>query len=117
MHTQEHPLVVVFYAALVSVLVTSGYLLYDFVLPQSREWLSVGLVGILAYMAHYCTVRAYQLAPIAQVSAVAYTAVIYALLLSYLFLDEALDWAKLLGMGLVLLGVLLNAFYKLNRVA
>ncbi len=115
MHTNEHPVVVVFYASFISVLVTSGYLLYDFVPPQPREWLPIGLVGLLAYMAHYCTVRAYQLAPIAQVSTVSYTAVIYALLFSYLFLDETFPWVKLLGMGLVLVGILLNLFYKMRE--
>ncbi|MFM2428767.1 MAG: hypothetical protein RL012_651 [Bacteroidota bacterium] len=110
-HT-EHPLVVTFYSYLVTVPLTGTYVLYNFVRLQVQDWVILSAISVLGYMAHYYAVKAYQLGPLALVSATAYITVIYALLFSYLFLDEALPQLKLLGVGLVLLGVLLNVFAR-----
>ena len=77
---------------------------------QAQDWLIIGAISVLGHMAHYYTVKAYQLGPAASVSATSYIAVVYALLFGYLFLGETLPQLKLLGVCLVLLGVLLNLF-------
>ena len=82
---KEHPLVIAFYADLVAVPLTSTCLLYNFVVPQSRDILMLGVISALNYTAHYYAVKAYQLGPLAPVAATSYVAVIYALLFSYLF--------------------------------
>ena len=112
----EHPLVVTFYAYLVTVPLAGTYMLYDFVMPQPQDWIILGAISVLGYIAHYYAVKAYQLGPVAPVAATAYVAIVYALLLSYLFLGEAFPRLKLLGMALVLLGVLLNLFYRQKKL-
>ncbi|MHA7877837.1 MAG: DMT family transporter [Bacteroidota bacterium] len=114
---KEHPLVVTFYAYLVTVPLAGAYLLYHFVTPQIQDWIILSAISLLGYMAHYYAVKAYQLGPLAPVAATAYSAVIFALLFSYLFLDEALPHLKLLGVGLVLLGVLFNVFFRKKETA
>ena len=109
-HTKAHPLVMVWHSSLVAVIVTSTYFLYDFVLPSLRDCGYLLLISGLAYGAHYCTVKAYQAALVARVSAVSYMAVIYSLVWSYMFLGEKVVGLQLLGVGLVLLSVLANAF-------
>ena len=112
---QEHPLVIAFYAYLVAVPLTSIGVLHSFVVPQNRDILMLGVISALNYAAHYYAVKAYQLGPLAPVSATSYVAIVYALLFSYLFLDESLPAIKLLGVGLVLMGVMLSLFYRKHK--
>jgi drug/metabolite transporter (DMT)-like permease len=113
---KEHPLVVIFYAYLVTIPLAGTYLLYNFVMLQAQDWLIIGVISILGHMAHYYTVKAYQIGPAASVSATSYIAVVYALLFGYLFLGEILPQLKLLGVCLVLLGVLLNLFSQNKKL-
>ena len=78
--------------------------------PQVQDWIVITIISFLGYIAHYYAIKAYQLGPLASVSATAYITIVYALLFNYLFLGEAFPYLKLLGVGLVLLGVLLNIF-------
>ena len=114
---QEHPLVVAVYSYLVTIPLTGAYLLHNFVAPQAQDVLMLSMISVLNYMAHYYTIKAYQQGPIATVSATSYVGVVYALLFGYLFLGEALPCLKLLGLGLVVLGVLLHIFYQPKKAA
>ena len=114
---QEHPRVVAIYAYVVTIPLTGAYLLHNFVTPQPQDVLILSMISILGYIAHYYSIKAYQQGPIATVSATSYVAVVYALLFGYLFLGEALPSVKLLGLGLVLLGVLLHIFYQPTKAA
>lgn len=113
---KEDPLVVTFYAYLVTVPTTGAYLFYHFVNPPIQDWIGLSAISLLGYIAHYYAVKAYQIGPLAPVAATAYMAIIYALLFSYLFLNESLPPLKLLGLGLVLLGVLLNVLLRQKKV-
>jgi|694.fasta_scaffold125527_3 drug/metabolite transporter (DMT)-like permease len=113
---KEHPLVVTFYSYLVTVPMAGTYVLYNFVKPQVQDWSVLVTISVLGYIAHYYAVKAYQLGPVASVAATAYIAIIYALLFSYLFLDEVFPQFKLLGMGLVLLGIVLNIFFTRKKL-
>jgi drug/metabolite transporter (DMT)-like permease len=115
-HT-EHPLVVTFYSYLATVPLTGTYLLYDFVKLQMQDWMILGAISALGYVAHYYAVKAYQLGPVAPVAATAYVAVIYAILFSYLFLDEKIPAPTLLGVSFILLGVLLTIFSRKKQTA
>ena len=109
---QEYPRVVAVYSYVVTIPLTGAYLLHNFVALQPQDVLILSMISVLGYMAHYYSIKAYQQGPIATVSATAYIAVVYALLFGYLFLGEALPCLKLLGLGLVLLGVLFHMFYQ-----
>lgn len=112
---KEHPLVVTCYAYLVTVPLAGVYLLYQFVMPQAQDWVVIGVISSLGYTAQYCTIKAYQLGPLASVSATAYITVVYGLFLSHLLLNETLPPPKLLGVGLVLIGVLCNVIYRYKK--
>jgi drug/metabolite transporter (DMT)-like permease len=114
---KEHPLVVTFYSYLVTVPLTGTCILYNFVRPRVQDWIILATISGLGYVAHYYAVKAYQLGPVASVSATGYIAIIYALLFSYLFLDRVFPQLTLLGVGLVLLGVLLNIFFTSRKTA
>jgi len=113
---EEHPQVVTFYGYLAGLPLIGMCYLQQPVALQGQDLLLLGCASLLGYLAHYNTVKAFQLGPIAPISAISYLAVVYALLFNYLFLNEALSWMKLLGIALVLLGVLLNVSYKYKGV-
>ena len=79
---------------------------------QLQDVLILVAIGILTVLADFLAIKAYQLAAVAPVSAVAYLVVPYSLALGFIFLRETYSWISLLGMGLVLLGVLLSLLYK-----
>ncbi|MEM9417166.1 MAG: DMT family transporter [Bacteroidota bacterium] len=108
---QEHPLVIAFYAYFMSTLLMAPSVAHNFVALQQQEVFILGILSVLGFTAQYYSVKAYQHGPVAIVSATSYVAVFYALVFSYLFFNETLPLLKLLGLGLVLLGVLLNVFY------
>ena len=112
MGAKEHPLVIFCYSTLVTAIITGLYLFYDFTMPQPRDWLILLSMGLLSYAAHYLAIRAYQLAPVANVSAISYLGIPFALVLDFVLLGKHFPVMSLLGMGLVLLGVLLSLFYK-----
>ena len=114
---QEYPRVVAVYSYVVTIPLTGAYLLHNFVALQPQDVLILSMISVLGYMAHYYSIKAYQQGPIATVSATAYIAVVYALLFGYLFLGETLPCLKLLGLGLVLLGVLFPIFYQPKQAA
>lgn len=111
MKNQEHPLVIAIYGYVMSILLTAPYLLDDFVIPQWHEAVIIIFISILGYLVQYYAIKAYQYGPVALVSASYYAGVVYTLLFSYLFFGETLSPIKFLGLGMVLLGVLLNIFY------
>ena len=112
---REHPLVIAFYSDLVAMLLTGAYLLHNFVALQAQDVLLLGAISVLSVLAHYYTVKAYQYGPVVVVSATGYVAVIYALLLGRIHEREELPMRQLVGIVSVLLGTLLNLFYKQKR--
>jgi drug/metabolite transporter (DMT)-like permease len=113
MRADEHPLVIFNYSTLFVAIVSGMYiLLYKFVIPTPKDWLILVGLGFLSCSAHYLAIRAYQLAPVAQVSVISYLGIPYALLIDLFILGERFQWTSLLGMGLVMLGVVLSLRYQ-----
>ena len=109
---EEHPQVITFYGYMSSLPLAGIYFTSDYAVLQGQDWFFIGCISVLGYLGHYNTVRAFQFGPIVPVSAIAYLSIVYALLFNYFLLHETLSWTKLSGIALVLLGVLLNVFYK-----
>lgn len=105
--TSEHPLVISNYANICIGVLTGICCLYTFVWPTPYEGLLLLGLSVVAYIAEYLAIRAYQLASIAHVSAISYLGIPYALLID-LLLGERFHWVAFVGMGLVILGVLLS---------
>lgn len=117
MKGKEHPLVMMFYATLISTILTSVYLTCYFVMPTPYEWGMLAGMSIFSCLSHYCMIMAYQLAPVAQVTSINYLSVVCAFVVSYFFLQETVTPLALLGIALVLLGVILDLLYKQKTAA
>ena len=115
-HTDE-PITVVMYFPLVAapimfvLLLATGY-----VIPQGIEWLLLLLIGIFTQIAQICMTRAFNTESAAKVTPIKYIGAIYAVAIGYFVFDETLSLYAVIGIILVLIGVLLNTFFKNLRL-
>ncbi|EMR02540.1 DMT family transporter [Cesiribacter andamanensis] len=115
MGKREHPLVIVLYFPLVTLPITGAWLLLTWVQPQGLEWLYLLAIGVLTQFAQYYMTLAFQAEELSKVSSVQYMGILYALLFGWVFFAEHFTFFSYLGMLLVLLGVILNIWYKSRR--
>lgn len=111
--TTDEPVTVVMYFPLVAAPITLVALLTTgYVIPQGIEWLLLLLIGILTQIAQVCMTRAFNSESAAKVTPIKYVGAIYAVSIGYFVFDETLSLYATLGIMLVLIGVLLNTFFR-----
>ncbi|MFT5821712.1 MAG: drug/metabolite transporter (DMT)-like permease [Crocinitomix sp.] len=111
--TTDEPVTVVMYFPLVAAPITLvALLITGYVIPQGIEWLLLLLVGILTQIAQVAMTRAFNSESAARIAPVKYVGAIYAVTIGYFIFDEELSLYATLGIMLVLVGVLLNTFFK-----
>ncbi|MFT7035291.1 MAG: drug/metabolite transporter (DMT)-like permease [Cyclobacteriaceae bacterium] len=108
----EHPLVIIFYFPLVTLPLSAVYCLFDWVTPHGWDWLVLLLVGITTQLGQYFMTRSYETEEIAKVSILNYTGIIYSLAFGFFIFGESYNFLTYIGMFLVLIGVILNLWYK-----
>ena len=116
LNTTEHPLVIVLYFPLVTLPIASVYCLFNWVQPQGIEWLYLIMVGVLTQFAQYFMTKSYQSDELNKVASIKYLGIFFALGFGYLVFNESYSLYVYLGMALVLLGVLLNLWFKFRFV-
>lgn len=110
------PLVPVFYFNLVPLAIASVWMLFDFRLPHGTDWAWLALAGVFTHVALWCVTQAFQEHEANYVAALDYLGLIYAIALGYFVFGDEIKPTVYPGIGLVLLGVGLNAWY-LSRQA
>ncbi|MGI4759082.1 MAG: DMT family transporter [Janthinobacterium lividum] len=105
------PLVPVFYFNLVPLVIAAVWLLFDFKLPHGTEWAWLALAGLLTHVALWCVTQAFQAHEANYLAALDYLGLIYATALGYFAFGDKIKPTVYPGIALVLLGVLLNAWY------
>ncbi len=109
----EHPLIITFYFPLVSVPVTALLLTtITWVEPSPTDWLVLIFIGLTAQIAQYFMTRSYQSDELSKVVSLKYVGIIYALLFGYFLFGETFSVEAHVGMVVVLMGVILNVWYK-----
>jgi drug/metabolite transporter (DMT)-like permease len=111
---KEHHFVVMFYFPLVTIPLVLVFILItgQWVWCDVQSWLLLSLIGFLTYFAQYFLTKAYQIGDVNRVSIISYLGIVYALFFGFILFDEWYSTMTLLGIGLVLLGVILNILYK-----
>lgn len=108
----EHPLVIVLYFPLVTLPIVGIYSAFHWVMPQGWDWVVLLGVGVLTQFAQYFMTKAYQAEEISKVASLNYLSIIYALSFGFIFFGETFNLMTYVGMALVVVGVLLNVWYK-----
>lgn len=114
--TDEHPLVIILYFPLITMPVTGGFSAFVWVPPRGWDWLMLLLIGVLTQIAQYYLTKAYQAEEISRVASIRYISIFYALGFGFFLFDEHYTWTVYVGMLLTVVGVVLNIWYKHNRL-
>jgi drug/metabolite transporter (DMT)-like permease len=105
------PLVPVFYFNLVPLVIAAVWMLFDLKLPHGTQWAWLAMAGVFTHVALWCVTQAFQEKQANFVAALDYLGLIYATALGYFVFGDKIKTSVYPGIGLVLLGVLLNAWY------
>ncbi len=108
----DHPVVVVFYFPLIATPVMAVLSFYDWVMPQDMDWVWLLLLGIFTQVGQVYMTKALQAENANIVTSMKYLGAVYALLYGYFLFDETYGLMSLIGIGMVLLGVVLNVLLK-----
>lgn len=108
----EHPLVIMLYFPLVCLPVAALYSYFYWVQPLGVQWLYLLLVGITAQLGQYFMTMSYHVATVSRVAIVAYSEVLFAIVLGYVLFAENFNLLTYAGMALVAAGVVLNMRFR-----
>ncbi|NQV52939.1 MAG: DMT family transporter [Flavobacteriales bacterium] len=113
----DHPLTVVLYFPLIATPIMGvACVTVEWVTPQGIEWVLLLIMGVFTQIAQVYMTKALHADHSSRIMPFKYFGVLYAIGIGFLFFGEHLPWLSIIGIGLVLLGVILNAFVKnLNK--
>ena len=112
LNTTEHPVVIIFYFPLVLLPIAIIWSSIYWVQPVGMDWFNLLMVGITTQIAQFFMTKSYQNSEISKVSILNYLGLLFSLMFGYFLFDETFNLMTYLGMGMVLLGVILNVVLK-----
>ncbi|MFM6952172.1 MAG: DMT family transporter [Bacteroidota bacterium] len=116
----ENPNVVVFYFPLITLPLSLlvGYFYDDaWRWPIGTEWIWLLMTGVTTQLGQFFMTRAYQSDKASNVSAISYAGILWGAGFGVFLFNESYQWLQFAGMGMVLLGMLLNVRINLRREA
>lgn len=113
----DHPLVVTFYFPLVTLPLSAGVTLYDWVAPVGWEWLALLGTGVMAQMGQLFMTMSLHLEKANIVASVKYLGILYGLIYGYWLFDESYSWGSLAGIVLILSGIGFNILLPSKKVS
>ena len=102
----EHPAAIVFYFSLTSTSVALCTLPFGWVLPSMMQTVLLVLIGLISGVAQIFLTLAYRFAPVLVVAPFEYTAMLFSLLIGYVFFNELPALQMLNGAGFIIMAVL-----------
>ncbi len=97
-----HGMVIIYWFSLLSVLFTIPIMLTNLVLPNSREWLFLIMIGVFSALGQYFITRAYITTEASKVTLYDYTGVLISPILGYLVFGELLKPNTLAGTCIII---------------
>lgn len=94
---EDHPLVIVFYLTLVSMIVIAPWTAFNFIVPTITEWFVLIAIGVFTQVAQYFMTRAYQAESAANISNLNYLGILYASVLGFAVFQETLEALATIG--------------------
>ena len=111
----DHPLVIIFYFPLVTIPITGVYLLTNWLQPTFLELSILIAIGVVTQFAQYFMTKAYQADTLSKIASIQYIGIVFALGFGYFLFDESYNFNSGVGIIIIILGVILNVWYK-NKI-
>ena len=105
---REHALVIVLYLQIAGTIMSGGFMLFQFTMPQGWDWFWLFCVGFTAFIAHYYMTKALQGGRVGIISSINFLGAIYVGIFAWIIFGESLTLWNIIAMGIVILGVFLN---------
>lgn len=114
----DHPVTVVFYFPLIATPIMAVFAFFQWETPLGWEWLFLLLMGLFTQVGQIYMTKALHAVELNTITSFKYLGVAFALGFDVLIFKVTYAPMALIGIGLVLLGVLLNILYKarVNRL-
>ena len=113
----DHPIVVVNYFMMVSVILGFIGSLQYWTPPQLMDWPLLILLGLFGFIGQYFMTRAVQLETTDVVAPIKYIEVPFTILIGMSFFGEVYGWMSVLGFLLIVGGLIANILYKQKVLA
>ena len=108
----EHPVVVVNYFMVFATVLGGVFSVFYWVTPVGIEWVLLFSLGVFGYFGQLYMTKAFQTASTNLVAPLKYIEVIFTVLIGAALFHEIYTFWSLLGMTLIIIGLLLNVWYK-----
>lgn len=115
LRTTDSPIVIVMFFPMVAIPLMIGMCFYEFTMPRGIEWLLLLIVGVFTQFAQVYMTKALHAGDAATITPFQYLGIIYAFIVGLFFFGEQLSWMVELGIAIVLIGVLTNAFLRARK--
>lgn len=106
---KETPDTIVFYFSVVSVVGTFPFVLHDYIMPNSTQLMLLLATGLFASIGQFGITYAYKYSKATEVSIYNYSAIVFGIILGFIFFHEIPDILSLLG-GAIIIGVAYYTF-------
>lgn len=100
---KEKPEVIVFFFSIFSTLATTGFMLFNFVIPSPQDFLLLIGISIMATIGQLTLTYSYILANASEVSVFNYSGIVFSMLFGYFFLSQSIKPSSILSAALIIL--------------
>lgn len=108
----DHPSVIIFYFPLVTIPLTAPYTALHWVQPDLFAWAMLILIGLFTHIGQVFLTNAYAKEEVSGVTNIYYIGILLSLFYGWVFFKENYPYMSYVGMALIIIGILLNLFYK-----
>ncbi len=108
LRNSDKPEVILFYFTFITLPIVTPLMIWNWTMPQGWDWLILFLVGLLTHLAQLCLMKAFKHETVSNLSPLYYLGIVTAFIIGYFFFDETYDSQALYGIGLVIIGLILN---------
>ncbi len=108
----EHPVVVVNYFMITAMVLGGVLSIGNWVTPTGKEWPLLFSLGVFGYFGQIYMTKAFQTASTNLIAPLKYIEVVFSMLLGVAFFNEIYTFWSLLGIALIIIGLVLNVWYK-----
>lgn len=112
---QDHPMVIINYFMAIGVIIGGLLSINNWIQPVGVEWLLLASLGIVGFIGQLFMTRSFQIASTSLVAPLKYLEVIFTVLIGATWFMEIYTIWSVLGIALVIIGLVLNIFYKSKR--
>lgn len=105
LRTTDHPLNIILYLPIVSIILSFPIVVKDFVMPVGWEWLTLFLMGLSTFIAQIFLTKSLHEETAAKATNVSYVSIIFSTIFGLMFWGEMPDWRTGVGALLVFIAV------------